>query len=49
MMRMPLRTATPNRAMNPTPAEILNGRPRTHSAAMPPMSDRGTVENTTSE
>jgi putative transposase len=27
-MTTPLRTATPNSAMNPTPAEMLNGMPR---------------------
>ena len=46
---MPLSTATPNSAMKPTPAEMLNGSPRSHSAATPPMSDNGTVENTTRE
>ena len=49
IMRIPLSTATPKRAMKPTPAEILKGSPRTHSATMPPMSDRGTVEKTTRE
>ena len=42
-------TATPKRAMNPTPAEILKGSPRTHKAAIPPISDNGTVVKTTSE
>ena len=32
-----------------TPAEMLKGRPRSHRATIPPMSERGTVENTTSE
>ena len=44
---MPFRTATPKRAMKPTPAEILNGSPRNHNATMPPISDNGTVEKTT--
>lgn len=34
--------------MNPTPAEMLNGSPRSHSARMPPMIESGTVEKTTS-
>lgn len=49
IMRIPFSTATPKRAMNPTPAEMLKGRPRSHRATIPPMSERGTVENTTSE
>lgn len=48
IIRMPLRTATPKSAMNPTPAEMLNGSPRSHSARMPPMIESGTVEKTTS-
>lgn len=49
IMRIPFNTATPNRAMNPTPADILNGNPLSHNATIPPISDNGTVENTTSE
>ena len=48
IIRIPFSTATPNKAMNPTPAEILNGSPRNQSARMPPISDNGTVENTIS-
>lgn len=48
IIRMPLSTATPNRAIKPTPAEMLNGSPRSHRARMPPMIDSGTVEKTTS-
>ena len=33
----PLRTATPNNTMKPTPAEILNGISRNHNATTPPM------------
>ena len=49
IIRIPFNTATPNRAMNPTPAEILNGSPRSHKATTPPISDKGTVEKTTNE
>ena len=35
--------------MKPTPAEMLKGRPRSHSARMPPIIESGTVEKTTSE
>ena len=49
IMRIPLSTATPKRAIKPTPAEILKGSPRSHNAAMPPIRDNGTVENTTNE
>ena len=38
---MPLRTATPNKAMNPTPAEMLKGIPRTNRASRPPVAARG--------
>ena len=34
---MPLSTATPNRAIKPTPAEMLKGMPRSHSASTPPI------------
>ncbi len=40
---MPLNTATPNSAINPTPAEILKGIPRSKSATTPPMADNGTA------
>ena len=37
----PLSTATPKSAMKPTPAEMLNGIPRTHKARMPPVTAKG--------
>lgn len=43
----PLRTATPDNAMNPTAAEIENGRPRDQSAAIRLIPARGTPVNTT--
>ena len=45
---MPLSTATPNSAMKPTPAEMLNGMSRSHNAHTPPMADSGMAENTNS-
>ncbi len=42
----PLSTATPERAMNPTPADIDSGMPRIRSAATPPVSASGTPEKT---
>ena len=48
IIRIPLSTDTPHNAMNPTPAEILNGSPRSQRARIPPINDNGTVENTTS-
>ena len=33
----PFSTATPDRAMNPTAAEMLNGMPRSQRATMPPV------------
>ena len=45
-IRIPFSTATPNKAMKPTPAEMLNGSPRSQRATIPPISDSGTVENT---
>ena len=33
----PLRTATPNKTIKPTPAEILNGISLNHNATTPPM------------
>ena len=38
----PSRTATPDRAMKPTPAEMLKFSPRSHSARMPPIAPSGT-------
>ena len=43
----PLSTATPESAMNPTPAEIDKGRSRSHSASTPPVNAKGTPLNTT--
>jgi len=39
----PLRTATPDRAMNPTAAETEKVMSRSHKAAMPPVSASGTA------
>ena len=44
----PFSTATPDSAMKPTAAEIENGMPRSHSAAMPPVSASGTALKTSS-
>ena len=44
----PFSTATPDSAMKPTPAEIENGMPRSHSATMPPVSASGTPLKTSS-
>ena len=41
---MPFNTATPNKAIKPTPAEILKGMPLAISANMPPMADKGMAE-----
>ncbi len=38
---IPFNTATPNKAINPTPAEILNGIPLIDKANTPPMADKG--------
>ena len=38
----PFKTATPDNAMNPTPAEMESGRSRSHNAAIPPVSASGT-------
>ena len=38
----PSRTATPDSAMNPTPAEMLKLSPRTHKASTPPIAPSGT-------
>ena len=40
---MPLSTATPNRAMKPTPALMLKGMPRRSKAATPPIALKGTA------
>ena len=42
----PLSTATPDRAMKPTPAEIDSGIPRRASATTPPVRASGTPVNT---
>ncbi len=39
----PLSTATPKRAMKPTPAEIENGMPRKARAKTPPVVANGTA------
>ena len=41
---IPFNTATPNNAINPTPAEILNGMPLNHNATIPPMAEKGIAE-----
>jgi hypothetical protein len=41
-------TATPDKVMNPTPAEMDSGMSRSHSAAMPPVSASGTPLKTSS-
>ena len=38
---IPFNTATPNRAMNPIPAEILKGIPLSKSESTPPMAAIG--------
>ena len=38
---MPFKTATPKRAINPTPAEILKGIPLNNNANTPPMALMG--------
>ncbi|MNE11684.1 hypothetical protein D3C80_1044520 [compost metagenome] len=38
---IPFNTATPNRAINPTPADMLKGMPLRASAKTPPMADNG--------
>ena len=49
MSTMPLSTATPNRAMKPTPADMENGIPLSHNAHTPPMAASGMAENTKSD
>ncbi|MPM79153.1 hypothetical protein SDC9_126186 [bioreactor metagenome] len=46
IITMPLSTATPDNAMNPTPAEMDKGMSRNHSAATPPVKASGTPEKT---
>ena len=41
---IPFKTATPNNAIKPTPADILNGIPRKAKAKIPPTADRGMAE-----
>ena len=41
---MPLRTATPNRAIKPTPAEIEKGIPLIYKAITPPIEAKGIAE-----
>jgi len=43
MSTIPFSTATPNKAMKPTPAEIEKSMPRIHKARMPPIADMGTA------
>ena len=38
---IPLSTATPNKAIKPTPADILKGIPRRYKANTPPIADKG--------
>ena len=41
---IPFNTATPNKAIKPTPADMLNGMPRMAKASMPPMAESGMAE-----
>jgi len=41
---MPLSTATPKSAINPTPAEMLKGIPRIHRNSTPPTIESGIDE-----
>jgi len=45
-MTIPLSTATPDNAMKPTAVDMDKGRPRSVSAAIPPVSTSGTPVNT---
>ena len=45
---IPFNTATPNRAIKPTPADILNGIPLSNSANTPPIAAMGIAVNTVS-
>ena len=42
---MPFKTATPNNAIKPTPAEILKGIPLNQRANTPPIAENGMAEN----
>ncbi|MOA22656.1 hypothetical protein D3C78_1432300 [compost metagenome] len=46
MSTIPFNTATPNKAMKPTPADILKGMPLSNNAITPPMADKGTAVKT---
>lgn len=46
IMTRPLSTATPDSAMNPTPAEMESGIPRNQRATTPPVNAKGTPVNT---
>ena len=48
IITMPFSTATPERAMNPTAAEIDNGIPLSHKERNPPVNAKGTPVNTNS-
>ena len=41
---MPFSTATPNKAIKPTPALILNGIPLNAKKKIPPIADKGMAE-----
>ena len=41
---IPLSTAIPKRAINPTPAEILNGKSLIHKNRIPPTAESGMAE-----
>ena len=41
---IPFKTATPNNAMKPMPALILNGMPLNAKKKIPPMADKGMAE-----
>ena len=42
---MPFKTATPNKAIKPTPADILKGIPLINKANTPPIAAKGMAEN----
>lgn len=46
IITIPFSTATPNKAMNPTPADILNGKPLITRANIPPTIAKGIPEKT---
>ena len=43
MSTIPFKTATPNKAINPIPAEILKGISLNQSANIPPIAEKGTA------